>query len=56
MNEQIDMIVTYTESDLVKLEFFQGAEQVLWVNLTREKARDWASKIQNAAATYFPVS
>lgn len=55
MSEKIDMTVTYTESDLVRLEFFQGAERVLWVDLSRKQARDWASKIQNAAATYFPA-
>lgn len=53
MDEPVDMIVTYTETDLVKLEFFQGAYRVLWIDLPRDKARDWASKIQNAAATYF---
>jgi hypothetical protein len=53
MDEPIDLIVTYTEADLVKLEFFKGPERVLWVDLTREKASDWAAKIQKAAESYF---
>lgn len=52
-NDAVDMVATYTDADLVKLEFFQGGRRVLWIDLTREKAADWAGKIATASGTYW---
>jgi hypothetical protein len=49
----INMKVTYTDGDLVKLEFFQDNKRVLWVDLTRAQAADWGAKITSAAETWF---
>ena len=51
-DQPIDLTIIYTEGDLVKLEFWRGDERLLWVDLTRDKARDWAAKLSGAADTY----
>jgi hypothetical protein len=49
----LKIVVTDEKTDLVKLEFMQGGKLVFWIDLTRERAKDWASKLDYAADMYF---
>lgn len=45
----IRMRITYTDGDLIQLEFFRDEKRLLWIDLTREQARDWATKVELAS-------
>jgi len=54
MEPAIDLTAIFTETDLVRLEFSRAGKLLLFVNMDRQKAMEWASAIAKAACSHHP--
>ncbi len=50
---EIQCEITYTERDLVIMQFMQGGEPVFFVNLTRDKANQWGDALKWASTQVY---
>lgn len=49
----VAQLLTFTDRNTIKLEYFQGPERLLEISVSRNKIREWAMNMLQVADTHF---